>query len=73
MESAVTAPVSGHIKRVVVHEGKLFRDVVDLLMADLGHRQATRSTKATWSWRLCTKKKLVTPHLLESELVVAPQ
>ena len=22
MESAVTAPVSGHIKRVVVHEGK---------------------------------------------------
>ena len=23
MESAVTAPVSGHIKRVVVHEGML--------------------------------------------------
>lgn len=22
MESAVTAPVSGHVKRVVVHEGK---------------------------------------------------
>ena len=24
MESAVTAPVSGHIKRVLVHEGALF-------------------------------------------------
>lgn len=24
MESAVTAPVSGHIKRVVVHEGMLY-------------------------------------------------
>jgi hypothetical protein len=24
MESAVTAPVSGHVKRVVVHEGRFF-------------------------------------------------
>ena len=55
MESAVTAPVSGHIKRVVVHEGKLFGDIVDLPAADLGHQQATRSTRATWLLKLCIK------------------
>lgn len=36
MESAVTAPVSGHIKRVVVHEGGLLvLSAVDSLTHDL--------------------------------------
>jgi pyruvate carboxylase len=45
MESAVTAPVSGHIKRVVVHEGKPIGMARNHLPENM--RQVTQSIKET--------------------------
>ncbi len=52
MESAVTAPVSGHVKRVVVHEGMrwLYSNVFGFIHCF--HQQVIPSIKVTLSSRL---------------------
>ena len=58
MESAVTAPVSGHVKRVVVQEGmRYFVMIVSSLLTFFA--QAIRSTRATWLWRSCISLRVL--------------